>query len=184
MKKNNRLWALFIIVAMAACVVYIMISLKDIGMYEITRFFPVACGGFWLLSALLSNRVVDPSEIKEFFNEEDFEALEQMESGEKSNLIGWIMIGVPIILLVVTGELHGIFVGMGIFSFFLGILFVVLGTVAENQGRNHLNKKLLELQFTNKKSFVPEKENPASRVCSAIGTVAFIGGIIAFIFFR
>ena len=119
---------------------------------------------------------VEEKEQPEYIDAED-----RIKTGNKMVYVGLAMTIIPLLALLILGELSGTLAIIAIVSFVGGIIGLIMGTVLYDQGMDYMvaqaEKDLAETAYNQ------EPESKFIIACRIIGNLAFIAGmIIIFVF--
>lgn len=174
-EKWKKILAVVVIAGAMLYISYLFATSGKPDIVDLRMFCAMICCSCMLLSRVFSTKapVTEqvPAEVLE--NKEYLEAKERQDSGVKILIAGVVMMAAPFILLLILGELREFLASLGLISFSIGILAVLMGLVALLGAGKDLAKFSIEYVQD------PKPEGLTSRVFDWIGMLA-AAGIIAF----
>ena len=179
MKEKKTMIAIIIVCGAMAYVLYLAITADDGATDTLSHCLMPISAGFMVLSDLLlgqgNHRRVTLSEetrTKLMENEDYVLAANRLDIGYKMCVTGGLMVGIPLLVLLVTGHLEGFLATLFVISFFVGIIIFVIGAVLTFMGFGYTPKipveEMPELQPKSK----------ASQICSTISMIGMIIWVI------
>lgn len=167
-KKMGKIASVIVIAGALLYCTYLTFTMEEPLVDSLRIFIPVACSSCMLLSHIFSTRQIQPLPKEILENEAYMKAKEQQDSGGKIFIAGIFMMGIPLILLFVLGELHDFLASICLLSFFLGILSVLTGVFVAFLATKDLAKFPIETVQD------PQPESKVSRVFHALGLLLLI----------
>lgn len=110
-----------------------------------------------------------PVEVKE--NEEYILAEARIRDGERVSAVGAVMLVVPLIILFVKKELHGILAELSIFSCLGGVVLLIIGATLCGRGAAYINEKAQ--MYLEELEVEPKPMSKVAIICKVIGWIAF-----------